>query len=94
MDLPHGLFLTQDARERFSMDIVNDFLRTATFQPLLDDDSITEIVANGLSRIFAEKGGRMHRVEGLKFDDDAHLRRIIDRIPAQVGKGAATTPAR
>ena len=86
MDLPHGLFLTQDARERFSMDIVNDFLHYGPLQPLLDDDSITEIVANGPSRIFAEKGGRMHRVEGLKFDDDAHLRRIIDRIGQQVGR--------
>ena len=86
MNLPDDLFLTEEAQRRFGQDVINDFLYYGPLQPLLDDESITEIVANGPHRIFVEKAGRMLRVEGLQFDDEAHLRRIIDRIGQQVGR--------
>lgn len=67
-------------------DIADDFLRFGPLQSLLADDSVTEIVANGPWRIFVERNGRMQPEPRVQFDDEAHLRRIIDRIGSRVNR--------
>lgn len=67
-------------------EIADDFLRFGPLQSLLADDSVTEIAANGPWRIYVERKGRMEPEPGVRFDDEAHLRRIVDRIGTRVNR--------
>ena len=67
-------------------EIADDFLRFGPLQSLLADDSFTEIAANGPWRIYVERKGRMEPEPSVRFDDEAHLRRIVDRIGTRVNR--------
>lgn len=67
-------------------EIADDFLRFGPLQSLLADDSVTEIAANGPWRIYVERKGRMEPEPSVRFDDEAHLRRIVDRIGTRVNR--------
>lgn len=67
-------------------EIADDFLRFGPLQSLLADDSVTEIAANGPWRIYVERKGRMELEPNVRFDDEAHLRRIVDRIGTRVNR--------
>src|SRR5207248_2625422 len=51
----------------------------------LADESITEIMINGPHDIWIERQGRLHPTS-IRFTDESHLRRIINKIVAQVGR--------
>lgn len=78
--------LNSTARHALMEEITNDFLHFGPLQSLLADDSITEIAANGPSKIYVERNGKMQRETSLRFDDEAHLQRIIDRIGSRVNR--------
>ncbi len=67
-------------------EIADDFLRFGPLQGLLADDSVTEIAANGPWKVYVERGGRMEPEPNVRFDDEAHLRRIVDRIGTRVNR--------
>jgi pilus assembly protein CpaF len=52
---------------------------------LLLDDTVTEIMVNGPHDIWVERGGRLYEVP-IHFTDSSHLRRIINKIVAQIGR--------
>ncbi len=54
-------------------------------QSLLDDPSVTEVMVNGPNRVYVERKGKSVRT-GIKFNDDDHVRRIIDRIVIPLGR--------
>ncbi len=54
-------------------------------EELLADETISEIMVNGPKLVFVERRGRLQRAT-VQFDDDAHVRRIIDRIVAPLGR--------
>ncbi|HIT51758.1 MAG TPA: CpaF family protein [Candidatus Aveggerthella excrementigallinarum] len=76
---------TLDGKE-LAREIADDFLRFGPLQSLLADDSVTEIAANGPWRIYVERKGRMEPEPSVRFDDEAHLRRIVDRIGTRVNR--------
>src|SRR5207244_7040098 len=49
------------------------------------DDSVTEIMVNGPFDIWVERQGRLYQTT-VRFNDDSHLRRIINKLVAQVGR--------
>jgi pilus assembly protein CpaF len=53
-------------------------------EPLLRDPEVTEVMVNGPKSIYIEKGGRIERVDA-SFEDDAAVRRVIERILAPLG---------
>ena len=77
--------LTRDERRAIVRDITNDILGYGPLEPLLQDDSVTEVMVNGFDRIYIERSGKIERA-GATFADDAHLLRIIDKIVSQVGR--------
>jgi pilus assembly protein CpaF len=77
--------LSRDDRERLTAEIADDILGYGPLERLLDDDSITEIMVNGPSEIWIERQGRLYETT-VRFQDESHLRRIINRIVAQVGR--------
>jgi pilus assembly protein CpaF len=77
--------LSRDDRERLTSEIADDILGHGPLERLLADDSITEIMVNGPFDIWIERQGRLYETN-VRFDDESHLRRIINRIVAEVGR--------
>ena len=77
--------ISRDDRERLTSEIADDILGYGPLERLLADDSITEIMVNGPSEIWIERQGRLYETT-VRFNDDSHLRRIINRMVAQVGR--------
>src|SRR5919204_2967656 len=72
-------------RERLAGEIADDILGHGPLERLLADDSVTEIMVNGPFEVWVERVGRLHETD-IRFIDDSHLRRIISKIVAQIGR--------
>jgi pilus assembly protein CpaF len=72
-------------KNQLVQDISDDILGYGPIEPLLRDGDITEIMCNGPDSVWIERSGRLERTN-ITFANEAHLRRIIDRIVAQVGR--------
>jgi pilus assembly protein CpaF len=77
--------LTREERRRIVREITDDILGYGPLDPLLRDDSVTEIMVNACDRIYVEREGKIERSTA-SFADNAHLLRIIDKIVSQVGR--------
>jgi pilus assembly protein CpaF len=77
--------LSRDDRERLSKEIADDILGYGPLERLLNDDSISEIMVNGPGDIWIERQGRLFETT-VRFNDESHLRRIINKMVAQVGR--------
>jgi pilus assembly protein CpaF len=54
-------------------------------RPLVEDDSLTEIMVNGPEMVYVERGGKILLTD-VRFDDENHLLRVIDLIVTAVGR--------
>jgi pilus assembly protein CpaF len=79
--------LALNARERRMMvaDVLDELLGLGPLEPLLKDDTITDILVNGHDIVFVERRGTLERVE-TQFKDERHLFRIIQKIASAVGR--------
>jgi pilus assembly protein CpaF len=77
--------LTREERRRIVREISDDILGYGPLEPLLRDDSVTEVMVNNFDRIYIERDGRLEQA-ATTFADNAHLLRIIDKIVSQVGR--------
>src|SRR5918912_713776 len=77
--------LTREERRRIVREITDDILGYGPLEPLLRDDSVTEVMVNNFDRIYVERNGKIGR-STVSFVDNAHLLRIIDKIVSQVGR--------
>ena len=77
--------IAREDRERLSEEIADDILGHGPLERPLADDTITEVMINGPHDIWIERGGRLHPT-AIRFNDESHLRRIINKIVAQVGR--------
>ena len=76
-----------NAREQHEMaaELVNDMLGLGPLQPLLDDDSVADIMVNGPDRIFVERAGKTS-LSSVRFRDSAHVMGVCQRIASAVGR--------
>ena len=77
--------LSRDDRDRIAAEIADDILAHGPLERLLADDSVTEIMVNGPYDVWVERQGRLYETT-VRFTDESHLRRIINKIVAQVGR--------
>jgi pilus assembly protein CpaF len=77
--------IARDDRLRLEEEIADDILGHGPLERLLADDSITEIMVNGPFDIWIERQGRLYQAP-VRFNDDSHLSRIINKMVAQVGR--------
>ena len=80
-----NIVLSRPERRRLFEQIVAEILGLGPIEPLLADESITEVMVNGAKNIYIERAGRILR-EPASFESDDHLMRIIDRIVAPLGR--------
>jgi pilus assembly protein CpaF len=74
-----------DERRAIVRQIREDILGYGPIHMFLEDESITEIMVNAEERIYIERDGKIEETEA-RFASRQHLRRVIDRIVAQVGR--------
>jgi pilus assembly protein CpaF len=72
-------------RDRLVQEIADDTLGHGPIESLLNDDSVTEVMVNGPNEVWLERDGRLSRTQ-IRFSDEHHLRRIINKIVGQVGR--------
>ena len=72
-------------RARVTQEVADDILGFGPLEPLLNDLDVTEVMVNGPDHVFVERGGKLTRVD-TGFNDEAHLRRTIDKIVTAVGR--------
>jgi pilus assembly protein CpaF len=80
-----NLVLTRTEKERLFEELAADVVGFGPIEPLLNDPSVTEIMVNGPKRIYFERKGRL-LLSDVQFDDDDHVRRVIDRIVSPLGR--------
>ena len=80
-----NIVLSRPERARLFEQIAAEILGLGPLQPLLEDDTITEIMVNGAKNIYIERKGKLHRVP-VTFENNDHVMRIIDRIVAPLGR--------
>ena len=80
-----NIVLSRPERHRLYEQIAAEILGFGPLQPLLDDETITEVMVNGAKNIYIERAGKIIRVP-MSFESDDHVMRIIDRIVAPLGR--------
>jgi pilus assembly protein CpaF len=80
-----NIVLSRPERQRLFEQISAEILGFGPLQPLLEDESITEIMVNGPKNIYVERKGKIVRVP-VTFESNDHVMRIIDRIVAPLGR--------
>ena len=79
------LLLTDIDRDRLIQLTINDMVGLGPLEPLLQDNEISDILVNGFAEVFIERRGKLVKTD-IKFHDDQHLLRVINRIVARVGR--------
>jgi pilus assembly protein CpaF len=77
--------LTREERREIVRQLTDDILGYGPIEPLLRDDTITEIMINAPDRVYIERAGKLEHTP-VRFVDDSHVMRIIDKIVSQVGR--------
>ena len=77
--------LSASDRERLIEEITDDTLGAGPLERLLGDEAVSEIMVNGPEDVWVERSGRLYETD-VRFADDAHLRRIINKIVGQIGR--------
>ncbi len=80
-----NIVLSRPERARLFEQIAAEILGFGPLQPMLEDETITEIMVNGYKNIYIERAGKIHRVP-ITFESNEHVMRIIDRIVAPLGR--------
>jgi pilus assembly protein CpaF len=80
-----NLVYTRADRTRLLDWVLADILGYGPLEPLLQDDSITEVMVNGHDTIYIERHGLIEKTD-VAFENETHLLRIIDRIVSPLGR--------
>lgn len=80
-----GTALRGSERSSFVDQVLDDVMGLGPIEPLLDDKSISEVMVNSTDPVYVERSGRIEQT-GVRFATEDHLRRVIDRIVAGVGR--------
>ena len=74
-----------DERREIVEAVLDDVIGLGPLQPLLEDDTVSEIMVNGSRSLFFERRGVLHPMEN-PFENDEQIRIIIDRIISPLGR--------
>lgn len=80
-----AIILSRTERLKLFEQIVAEILGLGPLETLLADDTVSEIMVNGGSKIFVERKGQLYLTD-LAFENDEHVLRIIDRIVSPLGR--------
>jgi len=77
--------LNSEEREQFYREVQDEVVGLGPIEPFMRDPTVSDIMVNGYKQVYVERRGKLYRTEA-RFRDDAHLRKVIDRIVSAVGR--------
>jgi pilus assembly protein CpaF len=80
-----GVPLSAAERDRLAQEVVDEVFGLGPLEPLLKDDTISDILVNTCNSIYVERRGVLEKTS-LTFQDNKHLLHIIDKIVSAVGR--------
>ncbi|MFQ5885821.1 MAG: CpaF family protein [Anaerolineae bacterium] len=80
-----NIILSRAERMTLFEQVAAEILGLGPLEPLLRDETVTEIMVNGPDNIYVERHGKVEKTP-YKFEGDDHVLRIIDRIVAPLGR--------
>ena len=80
-----GLTISDSLKAALLRAFLNEFFGFGPIQPLLEDVTVTEVMVNGPQRVYVERAGKL-TLSTVRFEDNDHVRRIIDRIILPLGR--------
>jgi len=83
--LVERLALNQQELNDFVSEILDEMTGLGPLEPMLKDPTITDILINGHENVYVERGGMLEPC-GVRFKDEAHLLRIVNKIVSAVGR--------
>jgi pilus assembly protein CpaF len=72
-------------RAQLVQEVTDDVMGYGPIDRLIKEHGTTEVMCNGPKNIFVERNGKIEKTD-VEFVDESHLRRVIDKIVAQVGR--------
>ncbi|AEE90815.1 Type II secretion system protein E [Tepidanaerobacter acetatoxydans Re1] len=91
MDIIHrsisrqGQSLTRAEEAKVAQEVFDEVMGLGPLEPLLRDETISEIMVNGANQIYIERAGRL-QLTGTRFRDDSHVLKVINRIVSPLGR--------
>ncbi len=79
------LAINEVERKSLVQDIQHEVLGLGPIEPLLADPTISDILANTHRQVFVERAGKLELTD-VRFENDAHLMKIIDKIVSGIGR--------
>lgn len=73
-------------RKKITQQILDDILGFGPIQDLIEDPSITEIMVSRWDKVYAEKKGKLQLIPNITFNNEEHLRNVIDSIVQPLGR--------
>lgn len=80
-----AITLSKTEKEQLYKQVVSEILGFGPLEPLLADETITEIMVNGPKNVYIERRGRLERAS-VVFENDEHVLRVLDRIVSPLGR--------
>jgi pilus assembly protein CpaF len=77
--------LSMKEREELIADIQHEVMGLGPLEPLVQDQSVNDILVNRCDQIYVERAGKLELTD-IKFRDEGHLRKIIEKIVSAVGR--------
>lgn len=81
----NSISLPRVEKVRIIEEVINEILWFGPITPLLNDNSISEIMVNGPNQVYIESKGKVE-LSNVTFYDDAHVLHIIEKIVAPIGR--------
>ncbi|MBL1435132.1 MAG: CpaF family protein [Rhodobacteraceae bacterium] len=80
-----GVVLNGQDQKELLQDLMDEVTGLGPIEPLLRDETVNDILINGPHQIFVERFGKLEHTN-VRFKDDRHLMRVIDKIVSAVGR--------
>lgn len=80
-----NVVLNREERQTLTQDLFDEVTGLGPLEPLLQDETVNDILVNGPQQIFVEREGKLE-LSDITFKDEKHLLRIIDKIVSAVGR--------
>jgi pilus assembly protein CpaF len=79
------LNITMSEQRQIVGELLNDMFGLGPIEPLLADESVTDVLVNGPDQVYVERNGRLE-LTAYKFRDNTHVINVAQRIAAGVGR--------
>ncbi len=79
------IYLSRSDREAIVSEILDEIIGYGPINPVLADESVTEVMVNGPKKVYVERNGKIEKT-GITFRDDEHVMHTIEKIIAPLGR--------